>query len=150
MVLSKSNPITNDGLFPVTQKQFPMAVWLLRVVALEPSSKLRWHYLLSCVGGKRLVIARIQSCYHQHQALLMLPIYTTSRSVFIIHILCGIIAWKRVIFFMVKGRLGLTLGLHLNTRWDKRAAFLNSKHQSCTGGKEMFPSSFNVQFSVFF
>lgn len=85
---------------------------LQRAGAWAPSRKLRWHYRLSRVGGRRLIIAKQQSCYLLLKAPVMLPIYTTTLSVFIIHFSCGIMTWKRVISFILEGRLQLALRSH--------------------------------------
>lgn len=131
VMFSKSNPIKSGGLNPRPSGSFLRVCGLWRTEAWAPSRKLRWHYLLSCVGGRELMIARQQSYYLQHQARVMLPIYTTTLSVFIIHISCGILAWKGVISFMVEGRLWLALrsqGLQQDGLGGM--AFVDSKHQN--------------------
>lgn len=108
----RATPLTAVACSPRPTGSFLRVCGLRRAVAWVPSRKLRWRYLLSYVGGRGLVLARQLSRYLQLQAPVMLPIYTTTLFVFIIHISCGIMAWKRVIFFMVEGRLRLDLRSH--------------------------------------
>lgn len=149
-LFSKSNPIKSGGLNPRPSGSFLRVCGLWRTEAWAPSRKLRWHYLLSCVGGRELMIARQQCHYLQHQAPVMLPIYTTTLSVFIIHISCGILAWKGVISFMVEGRLRLALrsqGLQQDGVGGGFSGFKASKQPAQTE-KKYFPWECNAQSSV--
>lgn len=138
----RATPLTAVARTPRPSCSFLRVCGLWRAAARAPSRKLRWHCLLSCVGGRerRLVIARQQRRYLQHQAPVMLPIYTTILSVFIIHISCGILAWKRVISFMVEGRLQLALRSHGSQQVGERGGggqffWIQSIKTRCTNRK---------------
>lgn len=108
----RATPLTVVACTPRPSGSFLRVCRLPRAGARAPSRKLRWHQLLSCVGGGRLVIARQQWCYVRLKAPATSPIYTTTLSIFIIHISCGIMAWKTVLSFMVEGRLQLAFRSH--------------------------------------
>lgn len=123
---------------------------LWRAVAWALNRKLRWHYLLSCVGGRELVIARQRSPYVQHEALVMLPIYTTTLVCFHYSYFMWYHGMKESYFLHGGGQdMAGSQVTPLTTSWGGgRLFWILSIKTVCTNRKEIFPLRRNAQSSV--